>query len=96
MAYNLFFFYHYCTAQEFISGDDDLPVCIKMDDENWETTFLEELTAAEGEPGDASQEMDDDEEFDDVPVVPKLKTYKEAINFLADVCQSLGAQRTWN
>ena len=66
-----------------------------MDDETWETTFLEELTAAEGEAEDASQEMDD-EEFDDVPVVPKLKTYKEAINSLDDVCQFLGAQRSWN
>ena len=24
------------TPQEFISGDDDLPVCVGMDDENWE------------------------------------------------------------
>ena len=53
-------------------------------------TFLEELTAAEGETEDASQEMDEeDDEFDDGPVVPKLKTYKEAINSLEDVCQFL-------
>ena len=32
-----------------------------MDDENWENTFLEELTAAaEGEAEDASQEMDEE------------------------------------
>ena len=43
-----------------------------------ENTFLEELTAAEGEAEDASQEMDDDE-FDDSPVIPKLKTSKEFI-----------------
>ena len=78
-----------CTPQEFISGDDDLPVCVEMDDENWENTFLEELTAAEGEAEDASQEMDEDDEYDDGPVVPKLKTYKEAINSLEDVCQFL-------
>lgn len=47
-----------CTPQEFISGDDDLPVCVEMGDENWGNTFLEELTAAEGEAEDASQEMD--------------------------------------
>jgi len=41
-----------------------------------------------GEAEDASQEMDeDDDEFDDSPVIPKLKTYKEAINSLEDVCQ---------
>ena len=48
-----------CTPREFISGDDDLPVCVEMDDENWENTFLEELTAAEGEAEDASQEIDE-------------------------------------
>ena len=46
-----------------------------MDDGNWENTFLEELTAAEGEAEGASQEMDEDDEYDG-PVVPKLKTYK--------------------
>ena len=68
------------TPQEFISGDDDLPVCVER-----ENTFLEELTAAEGTAEDASQEMgEEDDEFDDGP---QLKTYKEAINPLKDVCQ---------
>ena len=78
-----------CTPREFISGDNDLPVCVEMDDENWENTFLEELTAAEGEAEDASQEIDEDDEFDNGPVVPRLKSYKEAINSLEDVCQFL-------
>jgi len=67
--------------------NDDPPVCVEMDDEKWENTFLEELTAAEGEAEDASQKMDKDDEYDDSPVIPKLKTYKEAINSLEDVCQ---------
>ena len=74
-----------CTPQQFISGDDDLPVCMEMDDESWEETFLEELTSAE----DASEEMEEDDELDDDPVLPKLKTYNEAINFLEVVCQFL-------
>ena len=78
-----------CIPREFISGDDDLPICVEMDDENWENTFLEELTAAEGEAEDASQEIDEDDEFDDGPVVPRLKSYKKAINSLEDVCQFL-------
>ena len=32
-----------CTADEFLTGDSDLPVCVEMDDDNWDTTFLEEL-----------------------------------------------------
>ena len=56
--------------------DDDLSICVEMDDENRENTFLEELTTAEGEAEDASQEMDEEDEFDDSPII-KLKTYKE-------------------
>ena len=54
-------------------------------DESWEETFLEELTSA-GKPEDASEEIEDDE-LDDGPLLPKLKTYNEAINSLEDVCQ---------
>ena len=33
-----------CTADVFLTGDSDLPVCIEMDDDNnWDTMFLEEL-----------------------------------------------------
>ena len=53
-----------------------------MDNENWKNIFLEELTAAEGEAEDASQEMDEDDEFDDGPGVPKLKSYRKVINSL--------------
>lgn len=60
-----------CPPQEFIS---DLPVCVKMDEEN--THFFEKMTVAEGESEDASQEMDEDDEFDDGSV---LKTYKEIL-----------------
>ena len=77
-----------CTPQQFISGDDDLVVCVEMDDENWEETFLIELSSA-GKPEDASEEDDKEDEFDDSPVIPKLKTYKDAINSLEDVCQFL-------
>ena len=66
-------------------------VIIEMDDENWEHTFLEELTLPEGEADDDSQEIDEEDyEFDDGPVIPKLNTYKEAINSLEDMCQFLG------
>ena len=37
--------------------------------------------------------MDEDDDFDDDPVVPKLKTYKEAINSPEDVCQFLEHER---
>ena len=46
-------------------------------------------TAAEGEAEDASLDLDEDDDFNDDPVVPKLKTYKEAINSLEDISQFL-------
>ena len=32
-----------CTVDEFLTGDSDLSVCVEMDDDNWDTRFLEEL-----------------------------------------------------
>ena len=29
-----------CTVDEFLNGDSDLPVCVDMDDDNWNTTFI--------------------------------------------------------
>ena len=34
-----------CSSNEFACGDDDLPVCAEMDDDdNWQSVFLDELT----------------------------------------------------
>ena len=49
-----------CTPQQFIIGDDDLAVCVEMNDENWEETFLEELSSA-GIPEDAGEEDDEED-----------------------------------
>ena len=46
-----------------------------MDDENWENTFLEELTAAEGEAEDASQEMDEEDDEYTVKTFGLLQPY---------------------
>ena len=32
-----------CSSSDFVSGDD-LPVCVEMDDDNWQSVFLDELT----------------------------------------------------
>ena len=45
----------------------------------------------------SGMEMDEeDSDFDDSPVVPKLRTYKEAINALEDVCQFLEYKGHWS
>ena len=55
-----------------------------MGNENWEETFLKELTEDEVE---SAMEVDDEEdECDEAAIiVPKLKTYKETIDVLQDV-----------
>ena len=30
-----------CSTVEFVAGDDDLPVCVEMDDDNWQSVFLD-------------------------------------------------------
>ena len=32
-----------CTVDEVLTGGRDLPVCVEMDDDNWDSMFLEEL-----------------------------------------------------
>ena len=33
-----------CTIDEFLTGDSsDLPVCVEMDHDNWDTVFLAEI-----------------------------------------------------
>lgn len=32
-----------CTVDEFLTGDSDLPVCVEMDDDNWDAAIIEGL-----------------------------------------------------
>ncbi len=79
-----------CSVQEYANGDDEIPVCIEMDDNSWDESFMLHLQ----EPANNSQQDDDeenDEEDDekggkdsDQPE-PAIKTFKEAIASLEDV-----------
>ena len=65
-----------------------------MDDVKWKTTFLEELTddkhkCTSSTSGSGVEMNEEDGDLDESPVVPKLRTYKEAINALEDVSQFL-------
>ena len=30
-----------CSTDKFVGGDDDLPVCVEMDGDNWQSAFLD-------------------------------------------------------
>ena len=72
-----------CSVTEFVSGDDDLPVCFELDDSQWEEQFFSSIdpsttsTCTESEP--------EKDELDLEPPAPKLRNLGEAIRHLEDV-----------
>ena len=68
-----------CSPQEYVTGDDNLPVCDDAGDD-WDEHFLAELSRDQAEPED-----EEDDSYDLEPASPKLKTYKEAVSAIEDV-----------
>ena len=77
-----------------MTGDSDLSVCVavEMDDDNWDTRFLEEL----GKDQDSREEVaiidrdsDDEDDTADQEELSKLKNYKEAVVALEEVSRFL-------
>jgi len=74
-----------CSADEYINGDNNLPVCLELDDDKWEENFLDSLTEPTGEEAES-----DDEDI--LPPPPlRFKTYKEAFQVL----EAYDAFRLW-
>ena len=70
-----------CSSSEFVSGDDDLPVCVEMDDDNWPVFFTNDVDEEEEE-----EDSDNDDGSDPEQVVSlHIKSYKDAIVALEDV-----------
>ena len=78
-----------CTVDEFLTGDSDLPVCVEMDDDNWDTRFLEELGNDHNCEEVSSRDSDDEDDTADQEEPPKLKSYKEAVVALEEVSRFL-------
>ena len=73
-----------CSVDEYLRGEDDLPVCTDLDSDSWDTNFLSQLgQQEEQESGDESN----DEPLP--PPSPKIKNFKEAINSSGDIQQFL-------
>ena len=73
-----------CPLEEYVNGDSDLTVCLDVDDNSWESTFFAHLGQEEEEEPSEDKENDDQETVDDEPPL-KVKTYKEANEFLEEV-----------
>ena len=72
---------HQCSVEEYVNGDNSLSVCVDVDDDQGDASFLDSLTDKE-EPVTAGEE---EEEFNAPPHVPKLQSFKKAIQALDDI-----------
>ena len=72
-----------CPANEYVNGDDDLPVCVDLNDNDWEDNFLAQL----GQPL-TTEENEDEEannhELDKEPM-SMLHSFSGAMKSLDDV-----------
>ena len=79
-----------CTAEEYISAEDDLEVCggyINSSDLNWRETFRDELLGDNNEekPSSSDIAIPSDEEYDEDLKEPKIKSLQEAIGNAEDL-----------
>ena len=71
------------SSEEYVNGDNDLALCVDLDDQKWEENFMDNLV--QEEIADTTEEESDvDEEFDISLPSPKIKSYREAIQSLED------------
>ena len=71
-----------CSADEYVNGDNNLPICVEFKDETWDDRFLECLAQSKSV---VEEEESDTEELDLLPPPPKIKNCKEAMESLEEV-----------
>ena len=76
-----------CSLEEYNVGDCFLSVCMEMDENSWEDNFLAALSGQSSADNRneelAVDEQDENEDdMEDTQVLPKLKSFKEAIQCL--------------
>ena len=74
-----------CSVQEYTEGETSLPVCVDLDYE-WNENFLSGITREDHEdPLSVESDGEDGENMDISPPVPKIVSFKEAIQSIEDV-----------
>ena len=72
-------------ADEYICGENTVPVCAEYDDESWEESFFTEIGESSLIPEEEQSEGENNEEGDLDPPSTGIKTLKEAIKSIEDV-----------
>ena len=71
-----------CSADAYVNGDNNLPICVEFYDETCDDRFLECLAQSKSV---VEEEESDTEELDLLPPPPKIKNCREAIESLEEV-----------
>ena len=75
-----------CSTEEYVNGDDSLPVCIDLDDDQWDEVFLSSLTREENSPEvTLESEGEEEEDLDVPPTLSTITTCTEATHSLEDI-----------
>ena len=79
------------VCEEYVNGDSDLPVCVDVDDNSWESTFFLHLCQEDEEGSEDENDDQDEGTVDDEPPL-KVTTYNEANKFLEEAQRFLENQ----
>ena len=66
-----------CDVNEYLQGDDELPVCVDLDSDNWDTNFMDQLVQEEEEA-----EQEDEGEDDEMDTDQALLALEDVQQFL--------------
>ena len=74
-----------CSVTELVTGDDNVPVCFELDEDQWEEQFFSSINPSTS----TTTESDPENELDIEPPAPKLRNLGEAIHHLEGVQEFL-------
>ena len=66
-----------CNAIEYLNGNDDLPVCIDLNNDNWEDNVMAPLSSQEQDPEETKELEYDSKEAEEMEL--NVTTYKQAV-----------------
>ncbi len=74
----------HCSPQNYVSGEDSVPVYLEINEDDWDLQFHSSLSNEE-ENITEEQIVHSDEKTDIPPPKPKIKSYKEAVQSFEEV-----------
>ncbi len=73
-----------CSLEEYLQGEEEVPLCVDIDREDWEANFIAQLVDGDEDDMDAEEE----------PVAIKYKKFTEVIKELDEI-KPFFFRRSW-